>query len=69
MLVRGWRRLRSSPADRNEDLKLELSRAWEPSDNSRPMPFGKGKVSHNGFLNRDQTSKGKNGENPMQIGF
>jgi hypothetical protein len=65
MLVRGW----LQPHRPQKDLKLELPRAWEPSDSSRPMPFGKGKVSHNGFLNRDQTSKGKNGENPMQIGF
>ena len=41
-LDRDWRRLLNSPADRNEDPKLELPRAWEPSDSSKPLQIGKG---------------------------
>jgi hypothetical protein len=37
-----WRRLETSPANRHDSPKLELSRAWEPSDSSRPLPNGKG---------------------------
>jgi hypothetical protein len=28
---RGWQRLDSSPADRNDHTQLELPRAWDPS--------------------------------------
>jgi hypothetical protein len=37
-----WRGLRGSPADHNENNRLELSRAWEPSGSSGPTPYGKG---------------------------
>ena len=37
-----WR-LRCSPADHNESNKLELPRAWEPSDSLGPLPNGEGK--------------------------
>jgi hypothetical protein len=37
---REWRRLVISPADRNEFVKLELLRAWEPSDSSGASPSG-----------------------------
>lgn len=42
---RGWWWLENSPADRNDYIKLELPRAWESSDNSGPLPDGKGKVA------------------------
>ena len=42
-LDRDWRRSLFSPADRNEYIKLELLRAWEPLDNSRALPFGEKK--------------------------
>lgn len=38
-----WRRLGNNPANRHDSLKLELQRAWEPSNNSRPLPVGEGK--------------------------
>jgi hypothetical protein len=45
----GWQRLLSSPADRNEYYKLELSRAWEPSNSSKPLSDGEGKVPMDDF--------------------
>jgi hypothetical protein len=41
-LDRDWRRLLNNSGDRNKDPKLELSRAWEPSDTSGPLQIGKG---------------------------
>jgi hypothetical protein len=38
-----------SPALSNECLMLELSRAWDPSDSSRPLPVGKGEETPFGF--------------------
>jgi hypothetical protein len=38
-----WRWLLSSPAKCHEFAKLELPGAWEPLDNSGPLPNGKGK--------------------------
>jgi hypothetical protein len=37
---RRW--LRSSLAGKDEYPKLELSRAWEPSNSLRPLPDGEG---------------------------
>lgn len=37
------RRLGASLANRHDSPKLELLRAWELSDNSRPLPIGEGK--------------------------
>ena len=49
-----WRRLRSNPAIHYKSPKLELSRAWEPSDSSRPSPNGEGEAAQGGFLNGNQ---------------
>lgn len=37
-----WRRLLGSLTDPHESVKLELSRVWELSDNSRPPNDGGG---------------------------
>ena len=52
---RDWRRLWSSPADRNEFNELELPRASEPLDSLRSLPNGKGKETHLGFPHGNQT--------------
>jgi hypothetical protein len=64
-----WRRLQCSPADRNENHKLELLRAWEPPDSSRASQTSEAKETHHGFLNGNQIEKGKNGDYSMQIGL
>jgi hypothetical protein len=49
------------PADRNEDHRLELPRAWDPLDSSSTLPYGEGEAPNDGFLNGDQTTENKNG--------
>jgi hypothetical protein len=53
IMDREWRRLVPSPADRNDRIKLELSRARAPSNSSRPSPVGEGKEARLGLLNGD----------------
>jgi hypothetical protein len=40
-----WRRLFHSLTRHNEYHKLELSKVWEPSDSSKPLPIGKEKAA------------------------
>jgi hypothetical protein len=47
---RGWQKLLNSPAGHNNYYKLELSRAWEPSNNSRPLPDDEGEAPMVVFL-------------------
>ena len=56
-LDREWWRLRSSPADRNEYIKLELPGAWEPPDNSGPLSIDKEEAPKFGCPHGKQTSK------------
>lgn len=44
-----WWRLRVSPVEHNEYLKLELQGAWEPPCKCSPLSFGEGK-SFQGFV-------------------
>jgi hypothetical protein len=48
------RRLVHSPTDRNECVKLELLRAWEPSNSSGLEPPGKGQAAQFGFPDGNQ---------------
>jgi hypothetical protein len=49
LMDQDWRRLVSSPADHNNHFKLELPRAWEPSDSSRTSPYDERKETQFGF--------------------
>ena len=40
---------------RNETTKLELPRAWEPLDTSKPSQVSEGSSSHGLFLDGDKT--------------
>ena len=40
-------------AEHNENIKLELPRAWEPLDSSRPSQTCEGTSSQGAFLNGD----------------
>ena len=40
-------------ADHNEDITLELPRAWEPLDSSKPLQTSKGSSSHGVLSNGD----------------
>ena len=44
---------RNTLADHNEDIKLELPRAWEPLDSSKPLQTCKGSSSHGVLSNGD----------------
>lgn len=57
MLDREWRGLLHSLADRNDCAQLELSWAWEPTDNQRPLQDGEGKEAQNDFRNGNQIRK------------
>lgn len=50
---RVWRGLGTSLAERNESPLLELLRAWEPEDSSRPLPVGEGKEVQFGLPHGD----------------
>ena len=45
--------LRSNPAGSNESPLLELSRAWDPADNSRAWRFSPGTRSYSGVFSRN----------------
>ena len=45
--------LRATLAGSNEAVKLELLRAWEPLDRSKPSQDCEGASSHDMFLNGD----------------
>ena len=51
-----WQRLRSSPANHNEYLKLELSEAWEPPCRHCTLSLGEGKSSQCFIFNGDKTN-------------
>lgn len=61
-----WRRLWYSPTDRNEDFELELSKAWEPLDNSRASPSCEAKETLFGLSNGDQVAKSLDGNNKVK---
>ena len=50
MYQRGWT---VTLAGSNENLKLELPRAWEPLDRSNPSKNYEGASSHSMFLDGD----------------
>ena len=52
MYRRGWK---ATLARSNEDPKLELPRAWEPLDRSKPSQDCEGASSHCMFSNGDKT--------------
>ena len=52
MYRRGWR---ATLAGSNEVVKLELPRAWEPLDRSKPSQDCEGASSHCMFSNGDKT--------------
>ena len=61
---RGWR---STLAGSHENPKLELPRAWEPLDNSKPSQDHKGTSSLNLFSNGNQI--GQRGSKPLVQGI
>jgi hypothetical protein len=64
---RQW--LVDSPAMNYELLKLVLPGAWKPSDSSRHLPLGEGKVSQTGFLNGNQGTSLSCGSIKRKAGF
>jgi len=48
-----WQGCMTTIAGHNESTKLELPRAWEPLDSSRPSQTCDGTSSQGVFLNRD----------------
>lgn len=54
--AREWRRLCYSPADHNEDIELELPRAWEPLDSSGASSVGEAKETLLGLSYGDQVT-------------
>ena len=52
MYRQGWR---ATLAGSNEAVKLELSRAWEPLDRSKPSQNYEGTSSHGLFSYGDKT--------------
>lgn len=56
-----WWRLLSSPANYNKNIKLELSGAWEPPNNSRTQTFGLRKEACYCFPYGDKDSKQADG--------
>jgi hypothetical protein len=61
----GWRRLVSSPTDRNDNHKLKLPRAWKSSDSEQPWQNGEGKETHDGFHYGNQTTEKENGASSL----
>ncbi|KAK6126773.1 hypothetical protein DH2020_039481 [Rehmannia glutinosa] len=51
---------RSSPAENNELLQLELSGAWEPPNSSSASTRNQAKRSHSGFPNGNQVRQSQN---------
>ena len=52
MYRRGWR---ATLAESNKAVKLELPRAWEPLDRSKPSQAYEGASSHGMFSHGDKT--------------
>ena len=52
MYRRGWK---ATFAGINEAVKLELPRAWEPLDRSKPLQDCEGASSHGMFSNGNKT--------------
>ena len=50
-----WRGWRATLTGSNEAVKLELPRAWEPLDRSKPSQDCEGASSHGMFSNGDKT--------------
>ena len=53
--MRYWRGCLITLVGRNETTKLELPRAWEPLDTSKPSQVSEGSSSHGLFLDGDKT--------------
>ena len=66
---REWQRLAISPADRNEFIKLELPKAWEPSDSSGASPYGEGEETQHSFLMETKLRTDKMERVRIQLGF
>jgi hypothetical protein len=64
-----WRWLLSSPAKRHEFAKLELPGAWEPLDNSGPLPNGKGKETQHFVLMETKCPKRKMEGIRVKLGY
>ena len=64
-----WQRLLNSSAKSHETVKLELLGAWEPLDNSRPLPHGKGEKPDILFLMETKCRKEKLESIRVRLGF
>ena len=62
-----WQRLRSSPADHNEYLKLKLPEAWELPCRHYTFSLSEEKSSQCSIFNGDKTNGGKNEKNSIRL--